>query len=96
MKKIIAVVCLLALLTVSLCGCGHTCEHCGESAMTLNLVGDDANGIYVCNTCIEKMTMGKISFTFTCESCNQQILGKKNTTTVGTETKIVCNSCCSK
>ena len=59
-----------------------------------NLVGDEVNGIRVCDTCIEKMRMGKISFNFTCEKCNKEILGKKNNVTIDGEEKIVCNTCC--
>ncbi len=93
MKKIIAIVCLVAIMATYLCSCGSPCERCGESSMSLNLVGDDANGINVCNTCIDKMRMGKIRFNFYCEGCDQEVLGKQNEYVVGGETLIVCNTC---
>lgn len=94
MKKALAFVCLLAILTVSFCSCsGFNCEHCGASSLIVNQVGDDANGIKVCDTCIEKMSMSKISFQFTCDLCEEEIVGKKNEVIIGGETKIACNTC---
>ena len=94
MKKALATVCLLAIMLTLFCSCAKkTCEHCGESTMTLNLVGDDVNGINVCDTCIEKMRMSKLHFDFTCDDCHNEIVGKKNAVTVGGETKTVCNTC---
>ena len=94
MKKLISAVCLFAILAAILCGCaGNTCEHCGESTLAYNQVGDSVDGIRVCNTCIEKMTMGQLNFNFTCDGCGEEKLGKENEITVDGETKIVCNTC---
>lgn len=93
MKKFIALTCVLALLTVSLCSCSNNCEHCGNSAMVLNLVGDDVNGINVCDDCIQKMTLSKINFTFTCDNCHETVLGKKNEIATTEGAKCFCNKC---
>ena len=94
MKKTIAIICLLALSLTCFASCSKkTCEYCGAEAMFLNLVGDEENGINVCDTCIEKMSLSKISFNFTCDECKEEILGKENEVVDGNETKIVCNKC---
>lgn len=94
MKRVFAIVCLLALVLTCLASCAKTpCEHCGTEAMGLNLVGDEENGINVCDTCIEKMRMSKLSFNFTCDECGEEILGKKNEVVVEGKTEIICNKC---
>lgn len=94
MKKTILWVCIFAMLAAMLCSCSaNTCEHCGESAMMLNQVGDDVDGINVCDTCIEKMRYSKINFNFTCDGCHQDKVGKENEIVVDGENKVVCNTC---
>lgn len=93
MKKLIVFACLLALLATTLCSCTSTCEHCGNSTLVLNQVGDDENGINVCNDCIEKMTLSKLNFNFTCDRCHEDVVGKKNNVTVDGEMKTYCNKC---
>lgn len=94
MKRLISAVCLLALLATLLCGCvGYTCEYCGEKTLAYNRVGDEVDGIQLCNTCIDKMRMNQIWFLFICDGCEQEKLGKENEITVGGEAKVVCNTC---
>ena len=95
MKKWIALISVITLLVASLsaCGLGSACEHCGSSAMFLNTVGDSVDGIQICNDCVEKMTSNRLSFTFTCDGCQQEKLGKKNSVEIDGQTKIICNTC---
>lgn len=94
MKKVVSLLCLFALLASVLCACsGNACEHCGKSTFAYNQVGDNEDGIRVCNDCIDKMRTNRLSFNFTCEACEEEKVGKKNKVTVDGEELTVCNTC---
>ena len=93
MKKILILTSILVLTSIMLCSCGNTCEHCGNSTLAYNLVGDEKDGIHVCDDCIQKMAMSKLNFNFTCDNCKEEKLGKENKVTVDGEEKIYCNTC---
>lgn len=94
MKKLISAVCILAIAFTFLCGCaGKVCEHCGKSTSSHDLVGNAIDGILVCNSCLEKMEAGEISFTFVCDECGKEKLGKKNEVTFDGEKTYICNTC---
>ena len=69
----------------------YVCDVCGWEYD--EELGDEENGINVCDTCIEKMRMSKLSFNFTCDECGEEILGKKNEVVVEGKTEIICNKC---
>ena len=93
MKKVLILTSILVLTSIMLCSCGNTCEHCGNSTLAYNLVGDETDGIHVCDDCIQKMTMSKLSFNFTCADCNEEKVVKKNKVVIDGEEQIVCNTC---
>ena len=97
MKKITVFICVLVLLVGALCSCSpKVCENCGESTYMTYHVGDDVDGITLCEACTELYQYSRLHLNFTCSICEQEKIGKKNVITVDGKKQSVCNTCLGK